>query len=149
MRSRDISEETIVAMYMNNKAVEALVDGRVDDAYAWVREAIVQSPEYLSSHNTLGVIYMRRGDLAHSATVFEYLLEREPTNARAMSNLAQVMTRQGRDVEAAALRRRLAQDRAYRTVSLFQPRSSRDGAGKLHAGARVVRKGSRPRRLSG
>ena len=109
MRSRDISENTIVAMYMNNKAVEALVDGRVDDAYAWVREAIVQNPEYLSSHNTLGVIYMRRGDLSHSATVFEYLLEREPTNTRGMSNLAQVMTRQGRDVEAAALQRRLAQ----------------------------------------
>lgn len=109
MRSRDISEETIVAMYMNNKAVEALVGGRRDDAYAWVREAIVQSPHYLGSHNTLGVIYMRRGDLAHSAAVFEYLLEREPANARAMSNLAQVMVRQGRDLEAAALQRRLAQ----------------------------------------
>ena len=70
MRSRDISEETIVAMYMNNKGVEALVDGRVDDAYAWVREAIVQSPEYLGSHNTLGVIYMRRGDLAQARQRF-------------------------------------------------------------------------------
>ena len=96
-------------MYMNNKAVEALADGRVDDAYAWAREAIFQSPDYLGSHNTLGVIYIRRGDLARSATVFEYLLEREPMNARAMSNLAQVMTRQGRHVEAAALQRRLAQ----------------------------------------
>jgi len=109
LRSRDISEQTIVAMYMNNKAVEALADARVDDAYAWAREAISQNPEYLGSHNTLGVIYMRRGDLARSATVFEYLLEREPMNARAMSNLAQVMTRQGRHVESAALQRRLAQ----------------------------------------
>ena len=109
LRSRDISEQTVVAMYMNNKAVEALALGRVDDAYAWAREAISQSPEYLASHNTLGVIYIRRGDLARSATVFEYLLEREPTNARAMSNLAQVMTRQGRHVESAALQRRLAQ----------------------------------------
>ncbi len=28
LRSRDIQEDTIVAMYMNNKAVEALVEGR-------------------------------------------------------------------------------------------------------------------------
>ena len=109
LRSRVIPEETIVAMYMNNKAVEALVDGRSDDAYAWAREAILQSPEYLGSHNTLGVLYMRRGDLAQSAKVFNYLLERDATNARAMSNLAQVFARQGRDVESAALLRRLAE----------------------------------------
>ncbi len=109
LRVRDIQEETIVAMYMNNKAVEALVEGRSDEAYAWAREAILQSPEFLGSHNTLGVIYMRRGDLAQSGTVFTYLLEREPANARAMSNLAQVFARQGRDAESTALLRRLAQ----------------------------------------
>ena len=109
MRFRDIPEEAIVAMYMNNKAVEALVQGRSDDAYAWAREALFQNPEYLGSYNTLGVIYMRRGDLAQSATVFDYLLRREPSNARAIFNLAQVYARQGRDVESAALQRRLAQ----------------------------------------
>jgi tetratricopeptide (TPR) repeat protein len=109
LRSRDIQEETIVAMYMNNKAVEALAEGRSDAAYAWAREAVFHSPEYLGSHNTLGVIYMRRGDLAQSARVFSYLLERDPVNARAMSNLAQVFARQGRDAESAALLRRLAQ----------------------------------------
>ncbi len=109
LRVRDIQEETVVAMYMNNKAVEALVEGRSDDAYAWAREAILQNPEFLSSHNTLGVIYLRRGDLAQSAKVFNYLLEREPENARAISNLAQVLARQGHDAESAALLRRLAQ----------------------------------------
>ena len=109
LRSRVIPEETIVAMYMNNKAVEALVDGRLDDAYAWAREAILQSPEYFGSHNTLGVVYVRRGDLAQSAKVFNYLLERDPTNARAISNLAQVFARQGRNAESAALLRRLAE----------------------------------------
>ena len=109
LRTRDIQEEMIVAMYMNNKAVEALVEGRIDDAYAWAREAVRHSPEYLGSHNTLGVIYMRRGDLIRSEKVFSYLLEREAANARAMSNLAQVFGRQGRNLESAALLRRLAQ----------------------------------------
>ena len=109
LRTRGIQEETIVGMYMNNKAVEALVEGRSDDAYAWAREAIVQSPDYLASHNTLGVIYLRRGDLAQSEKVFTYVVEREPENPRAISNLALVFTRQGREVESAALQRRLAQ----------------------------------------
>ena len=36
-----IEEPTIVAMYMNNRAVEALTAGHMDDAYWWAREAIV------------------------------------------------------------------------------------------------------------
>lgn len=109
MRTVDLPEDTIVAMYMNNKAVEALVEGRPDEAYAWAREAVSQSSAYLGSHNTLGVIYMRRGDLAQSEKVLGYVLQRDPSNARATSNLAQVFARQGRDAESAALLRRLAQ----------------------------------------
>ena len=52
---------------------------------------------------------MRRGDLAQSARVFSYLIEREPANARAISNLAQVFARLGRDAESAAFLQRLAQ----------------------------------------
>ncbi|MGH6611944.1 MAG: tetratricopeptide repeat protein, partial [Burkholderiaceae bacterium] len=95
--------------YMNNKAVEALSGGTLDSAYAWTRAAIRQSPDFLSSYNTLGVLYMRRGDLDRAAQVFNYVLEREPVHARAMSNLTQVFARQGRDAESEALMRRLAQ----------------------------------------
>ncbi len=109
LRVRDITEETIVAMYMNNKAVEALIQGLSDDAYAWAREAIRQGPEFLGSYNTLGVIYMRRGDLTQSVRVFDYVLERDAANARALSNLAQVYARQGRDADSSALLSRLAQ----------------------------------------
>jgi tetratricopeptide (TPR) repeat protein len=109
LRVRDVAEETIVAMYMNNKAVEALVEGLSDDAYAWAREAIRHGPEFLGSYNTLGVIYMRRGNLAQSARVFDYVLERDAANVRAISNLAQVYARQGRDADSAVLLTRLAQ----------------------------------------
>ena len=40
MRTREIGEDVIVAMYMNNRAVEALARGQIDDAYSWAREAI-------------------------------------------------------------------------------------------------------------
>ncbi len=109
LRVREVEEETIVAMYMNNKAVEALVENRENDAYAWARAAILHNPGYLGSYNTLGVIYLRRGDLVGAAAVFSYVLEREPQNARALSNLAQVFARQGRDAESTALLRRLAE----------------------------------------
>src|SRR5690349_1580556 len=40
VRSRIIGEDIVVAMYMNNRAVEALARDRIDDAYWYAREAV-------------------------------------------------------------------------------------------------------------
>lgn len=106
--TREISEATVVAMYMNNKAVEAMVHGQLDDAYGWARGAIQQSPGFASSYNTLGVVYLRRGDPQQAARVFGYVLERDPDNATVLANLADLQSWLGNESEAAALRSRLA-----------------------------------------
>ncbi|HEY2818149.1 MAG TPA: tetratricopeptide repeat protein [Casimicrobiaceae bacterium] len=104
-----IDEPTIVAMYMNNRAVEALTSGHIDDAYWWAREAIVQDPRFLSAYNTLGVVYERHGNLAQAERTFDFILAREPANTRAMSNLALVLHDQGNLAGAAELTRKLEQ----------------------------------------
>jgi len=109
LRTTDISEATVIAMFMNNRAVEALVQGRIDDAYAWARESIRHNPEFMSSLNTLGIIYMRKAAQQPAEQVFSYVLEREPLNTRAMANLAETFARQGKVAESSALRQRLAQ----------------------------------------
>jgi tetratricopeptide (TPR) repeat protein len=96
-------------MFMNNRAVEALVQERLDDAYAWARESIRQNPDFMSSHNTLGIIYLRKSALLPAEEVFSYVLAREPDNTRAMGNLAEALSRQGKVAESSALRQRLAQ----------------------------------------
>jgi Tfp pilus assembly protein PilF len=109
LRTREISEAKVVGMFMNNRAVEALVDGRIDDAYAWAREAALQDPAFLGSLNTLGVVYLRRGALPQAAAVFGHVLDRDEANVTALANLATTYTRQGRIADATALQRRLAQ----------------------------------------
>jgi tetratricopeptide (TPR) repeat protein len=106
--SRVVPERMIVAMYMNNKSVEALLHGELDDAYGWVREAIRQSPEFASSYNTLGIVYLHRGDPQQAARVFGYALELAPNNTSVMANFADVLSRLGDQAQAAALRQRLA-----------------------------------------
>ena len=108
-RSREVSETTVVAMYMNNRAAEALSRGQLDDAYGWARAAITQEPTFMSSYNTLGVIYLHHGDPALAQRVLERVLEREPANTRALSNLARVFEVEGRAAEARALGEKLAQ----------------------------------------
>lgn len=108
VRTREVSEQTIVAMFMNNRAVETLLRGRVDEAYAWAREAVRQSPDFASAVNTLGIVYARHGDLGPAEVAFRRVLQLDPDHTRAMSNLAEVYLRQDRQAEASELLRTLA-----------------------------------------
>ncbi len=108
LRTREIAERTVVAMYRNNRAAESLLQGGLDDAYAWAREAVRADPRFLPSLNTLGVVYLRHGDIPFSVATFRAVLGRESENTLVMGNLALALERQGHAGEAAALRERLA-----------------------------------------
>ncbi len=106
-RVREIRETTVLAMFMNNRAAEAMALGLLDEAYWWARGATLQDPRFLEAFNTLGVIYFRHGNLAQAERVFQYLLTREAENTSAMSNLANVLEKQGRHKASVALREKL------------------------------------------
>jgi tetratricopeptide (TPR) repeat protein len=105
-----LTEERVLALYMNNKAAEALAAGQVDEAYAWARGAIGQDPTLGSSFNLLGVVYGQRGHWAHADRALAEALRLEPANLHAMGNRVGTLKRLGRDDEAqvlaAELRRR-------------------------------------------
>jgi Tfp pilus assembly protein PilF len=119
-RIRVVSEETIVAMYMNNRAAESLALGQVNDAYWWARAAIEEDPRFMGAYNTLGVIYRRHGNLQQAEQVFNLVLELEPGNTQVMSNLVRVLNDQGRVVESATLARKLEQLQPYPPFYFFE-----------------------------
>ena len=108
LRTQSISEATVTAMFMNNRAAEALVQGHVNDAYWWAREAIVQDPAFWSAYNTLGVVYLHHEQPQAAARALTRVLEQQPENTRAMYNLARVYSVQGRQADADALYARIA-----------------------------------------
>ena len=108
-RSVPLAEHTIVSMFMNNRAAEALTQGRLDDSYAWAREAVRQDPEFAAAVNTLGVVYMRAGHLRQAEAALRAVLVREPDHVSALSNLVLLLQRAGRQDESQALGERLAQ----------------------------------------
>lgn len=105
---RDIDEDTVVAMYMNNRAVETLLHGQLDAAYGWARAAIRRAPGFGNSYNTLGLIYLRHGDAAQAAAVFDYRLQDQPDDPILLSNLADALEVSGDRMRAAQVRARLA-----------------------------------------
>ncbi|MCY7387657.1 MAG: tetratricopeptide repeat protein [Burkholderiales bacterium] len=102
-QTRDISEQTVLAMYMNNRSAEALARGQINDAYWWAREAIKQDPGFTSAYNTLGVVYRRHGNPANAEQAFNQAMLRDPENTLSMANLAIVLDETGRVAEAKIL----------------------------------------------
>ena len=106
--TRPISQETVLAMYMNNRAAEAMVKGHLDDAYWRIRQAVQIDPQFRSAYNTLGVIYLRHGDAAHAEQVLHHVLQADPNNPRILANYADALQQLGRTTEARAVQARLA-----------------------------------------
>ena len=98
-----VSEARVLALYMNNKAAEALAAGQVDDAYGWARAAVVQDPTLSSSLNLLGVVYARRGHWPQAQRALQQALRLEPDNLHAMGNQVGALHQLGREPEALAL----------------------------------------------
>ena len=119
LRSRVIEENTVVAMYYNNRAAESIFAGRLDDAYWMARAAIVQDPRYHAAYITLGSIYRRHGDLATAERVLCHVLQSEPDNLLALGNLAITLQEGGRLAEAKALNARLAKLQPYPPYAFF------------------------------
>ncbi len=108
IRARELEEDEIVALYMNNRAAEMLVQDRIDDAYWWARAAVAKRPSMVPALNTLAVIYERHGDAALAEQTYRTALQREPENMTVMRNLQPVLARLGKGEEAKALAQRIA-----------------------------------------
>lgn len=117
--AHDLSQETVIAMYMNNRAAEALARGYVNDAYWWAREAITQAPNFFSPYNTLGVLYRRHGNLPEAERVLTHALRLEPENIRVMSNLAIVLNDLGRISDANLLTAKIEKRQPYPPFHFF------------------------------
>jgi len=129
LNTRQIDERTVVAMYLNNRAVESLTQGQVVDAYWWARAAVQRDPGLLGAYVTLGVIYRLQHHAELAEQVLRRVAEREPDNVFAMSNRVLALRDLGRAAEAEALAQRLATLDPHPPFSYF-----REGMAALHEG---------------
>ncbi|MGO4379207.1 tetratricopeptide repeat protein [Pseudoduganella sp. RAF53_2] len=102
-----ITQQTIIAMFMNNRSAEALVQGRLDEAYWWARGAMQADPGFLYSYNTMAIVYQRHDMLADAERVLRFALQRDPRNTITMFNLVQVLNGEGLTAEALVVKAEL------------------------------------------
>jgi Flp pilus assembly protein TadD len=100
LQSHPLDEQEIAALFMNNRAAESMMQGRLDDAFWWARAAIDARPAIATSYNTLGVVYQRHGDPVLAERAYRAALAREPENVPVMLNLVPVLHLLGHHEEA-------------------------------------------------
>ncbi|HEY9239102.1 MAG TPA: tetratricopeptide repeat protein, partial [Burkholderiaceae bacterium] len=138
--TREVDEPTVIAMYLNNRAVESLASGRVDDAYWFAREAVRTAPTLLSAYVTLGVVYRKREQPEWSEAVLRRVADREPDHLIAMSNRVLALRDLGRDAEAQQLTQRLAQLDPHPPFSYFKEGQAALREGRAEAARRLFAK---------
>src|SRR5262249_25022137 len=94
LRIRPIEEATVVAMFMNNRAAEALARDEPEQAYWWARAGLLADPDFAGVVNTLGVVYQRSGRVDEASQVFRELLRTRPNHTQALNNLALLLEQQ-------------------------------------------------------
>lgn len=117
--ARPLSEATVIAMYLNNRAAELLSAGKMDDAYWSARKAAEVDPLFLNAYNTLGVIYQHHGNPEAAEQALRYAHAQSPDNTIFLANLAMTLEGSHQNEEAAVLRARLAQLEPYPPFHFF------------------------------
>lgn len=128
-RTRVIDERTVVAMFMNNRAVEAMTRGELDNAYWWARGATLQDASLTSAYITLAVVYRNRHQPLLAEAVLKRVTDLDPRNNAATSNLVLVLQDQGRTAEANALWQQLQKANPHPPFSYFN-----EGMAAMRAG---------------
>jgi Flp pilus assembly protein TadD len=101
-----LDNDRVIAMFYANRAGEALIAERLDEAYAYAREALEVDPEFAAAWNILGLVYAHRG-LPLAERTYLYAQSLEPDELTVVNNLAVWYERSGRPGEAARWRARV------------------------------------------
>ena len=106
-RRRIIEDSYAKALYLNNIAVESLLENDLPTAYAYMHSAIKADYRATDPWVNMGVIYGRNGQLDDAVFAFNNALQVDSNEYSALSNLYEVYVEQGDLASAAALEPRV------------------------------------------
>lgn len=129
----EIEENTVLAMFLNNRAVETMIQGDMNDAYWWVRAALLKDPKFFNSYIILGVIYRSLHHSEFAENVLERVAVYEPKNTTMLANRILVLKDLGREAESAALAQQLAKLDRYPPWGYYLEAQAEYAAGHYEA----------------
>ncbi|QSX40210.1 tetratricopeptide repeat protein [Shewanella cyperi] len=91
-----LNRQTLLAMFYNNLAAEALVQRQQDRAYALVKQSLQQKANFTPALNTLAILYRYRGHEDWAEDAYRLALRYTPEDLTTLYNLALLLGEQER-----------------------------------------------------
>ncbi|AWB65182.1 hypothetical protein C2869_01405 [Saccharobesus litoralis] len=112
LNKRTISKAHIQALFYNNRAANALIEGDLDYAYHYLKQAIELHPDDSPTWSNLGLLYKRRQLIALAEKAYNKALELDPNNLTPLDNLAVLYKQQGKLALSKSIQDKLKTKRA-------------------------------------
>jgi Tfp pilus assembly protein PilF len=101
-RIRLLDDFELAALFLNNRAVEALGAGDYALAEAHLNDVLKLAPSFAAAYGNRGVLKRRQGDTAGAFDAYRHALALDPRDPSVLGNLAALYRSLGRDREAKA-----------------------------------------------
>lgn len=109
--TRPISISRVVAMFYNNKGIDALLDGNMDQAYAYLSASLRQDPMLDMAPANLGLLYNANGHAQWAEDSYRQATLLNRDNRLAAEGLAIMLEKNGQEAEARSILARLDRER--------------------------------------
>lgn len=106
-----IDKERVMAMFYNNKGVDALLDNDYDKAYAYFRSALETDDQFSEAWANLGLIYRWAGKLDYAETTYLQAIAVNNDDLTTWDNLSYLYSLTGRQEKADEITARIERKR--------------------------------------
>jgi tetratricopeptide (TPR) repeat protein len=106
-----IDKKTVIAMYYNNKAAQAIVAKHYQQAYAYLKSALKTKPNFSTGWGNLALLYKLNNLHQFARDTYLYALELNPNNDTALANYALLLPILGETDKALQIQKLLKRKR--------------------------------------
>lgn len=98
--TREVSDEYALALYYNNKAMDALRDDDLETSFRLLKKSIETYPDIAGNWANLGVIYSRSNEYDYAIAAYHKALDLDRKHRPSLTNLASIHRSRGNAEEA-------------------------------------------------
>jgi len=95
-KTKKITKHIVAAMFYNNKGAIAMVNGRYNEAYHYLKSATEIASNYSPAWGNLGILFRINNQNNNAEQAYRYALELDPSNNTAKGNLGILFEMTGR-----------------------------------------------------
>lgn len=93
--TREVSDQYALALYYNNKAMDALRTGDLETSFRLLKKSIETYPDIAGNWSNLGVIYSHSDRDDHAIAAYREALDLDPRHRPSLTNLAAIYQSRG------------------------------------------------------